>query len=183
MRPSNRLLSSLKAGRLLEPYAPTGLTGLFTHPAPRSTLIYLYNATLDKLKHLPESSVYRQSTEALTKHRLSIVESKKPASYDEWAEKVRVQVAQNPDAFNSAEGGAGRYSKHDVQGKSFIRMREIEESDERTEEWDGEQEASEIEGSQTSADRAHQKALGNDSTGRSIELESLQNEPQLDADQ
>ncbi|KAG9622147.1 hypothetical protein KCU64_g20939, partial [Aureobasidium melanogenum] len=66
MRASSRLLA--QASRFLTPGAPTGLTGVLTHAAPRSTLLYLYNSTLDKLKQFPEHSVYRQSTEALTKH-------------------------------------------------------------------------------------------------------------------
>src|SRR6266487_2308508 len=67
MRATSRLFASVKSGRFLEPNTQTGLTGLLTHPSPRPTLIFVYNSILDKLKALPETSVYRQSTESLTK--------------------------------------------------------------------------------------------------------------------
>jgi NADH dehydrogenase (ubiquinone) 1 alpha subcomplex subunit 5 len=99
MRPSSRVLA--QAARLLTPGAPTGLTGVLTHAAPRSTLLYLYNSTLDKLKQFPEHSVYRQSVEALTKHRLSIVESVKPEGLEEWQARVKSVVEAHPNAFRS----------------------------------------------------------------------------------
>ncbi|KAK3398691.1 NADH-ubiquinone oxidoreductase 29.9 kDa subunit, mitochondrial [Sordaria brevicollis] len=90
MRAALRLFASAATGtvrpsaRFLKPGSPTGLTGLGTHPSPRSALLYLYNQTLDKLKQIPEHSLYRQSSEALTKHRLAIVEQYKPEGYDAW---------------------------------------------------------------------------------------------------
>ncbi|KAK5111642.1 hypothetical protein LTR62_004746 [Meristemomyces frigidus] len=79
---------------------PTGLTGLFTHPSPRSTLLYLYSTTLQKLRQsFPESSVYRQSLEAVTKHRMSIIETTKPAGLEAWQERVKALVDAHPDAF------------------------------------------------------------------------------------
>jgi NADH dehydrogenase (ubiquinone) 1 alpha subcomplex subunit 5 len=105
MRSTFRLLASVKPGRFLESGSPTGLTGLFNHPAPRSTLIYLYSSTLDKLKALPESSVYCQSTESLTRHRLKIVEAVKPEGYDAWAERAKKQIAEHPEVFNTPEEG------------------------------------------------------------------------------
>jgi len=53
----------------------TGIFGLPVHPNPRPHLIKTYNDTLAALSRLPTVAVYRQATEALTKHRLSIVES------------------------------------------------------------------------------------------------------------
>lgn len=107
MRPALRLLASVQrsggGAKFLEPGAPTGLTGLLTHPSPRSTLLYLYSTTLDKLKQLPESSVYRQSTEALTKHRMSIVEKTKPAGLEEWQTRVAKVVAEHPEAFRKID--------------------------------------------------------------------------------
>lgn len=102
MRPAARLLASVqkaKPSQFLEPGAPTGLTGLFTHASPRSTLLYTYNNTLEKLKWFPESSVYRQSTEALTKHRLSVIESVKPAGLEDWQERIKKIVDEHPEAF------------------------------------------------------------------------------------
>ncbi|KAI3403998.1 hypothetical protein KGF56_003157 [Candida oxycetoniae] len=54
---------------------PTGITGLYKHPNPRPALIALYNQQLKVLgEKFPNSSVYRQSVEQLTKNRLKIVE-------------------------------------------------------------------------------------------------------------
>ena len=101
MRSTPRLLATVKsASKYLEPNAPTGLTGVLTHPSPRPALIYTYRQTLSKLREIPKSSVYRQSTEALTKHRLAIVESTKPEGYERWLERVRKQIEASPAAYN-----------------------------------------------------------------------------------
>ena len=100
MRSTTRLLASVqRSSKFLEPYAPTGLTGLLTHPSPRGTLLYLYSSTLEKLKEFPEHSVYRQSAEALTKHRMAILESIKPAGLEEWQKRVQPVVEKHPEAF------------------------------------------------------------------------------------
>ncbi|CAK9784632.1 hypothetical protein CC85DRAFT_270056 [Cutaneotrichosporon oleaginosum] len=52
----------------------TNITGLAVHPRPLPALKSLYTETLTGLAALPASSVYRQATEALTKHRMAIVE-------------------------------------------------------------------------------------------------------------
>lgn len=54
--------------------ASTGITGLAVHPDPLPALRSVYTATLSSLSSIPSTSVYRQATEALTKHRLSAVE-------------------------------------------------------------------------------------------------------------
>ncbi|OQO05460.1 hypothetical protein B0A48_09229 [Cryoendolithus antarcticus] len=100
MRYSLRLLAQVeRSTRFLEAGAPTGLAGLLTHSAPRSTLLYLYNDTLEKLKQFPESSVYRQSTEALTKHRLRILEEVKPEGLEEWQSRIQSAIDAFPNAF------------------------------------------------------------------------------------
>lgn len=109
MRTSLRLLAKVKPGTFLEANTPTGLTGLTTHPAPRPALILTYRQTLEKLQQLPATSVYRQSTEALTKHRLSIVESTKPAGYEEWLSRVQEQISANPDAYKGMKRPDGSY--------------------------------------------------------------------------
>ncbi|KAL1992150.1 hypothetical protein VTN49DRAFT_4182 [Thermomyces lanuginosus] len=129
MRPALRLLANVKQGRYLEPFAPTGLTGLVTHPSPRPTLIYLYRRTLEKLKEFPESSVYRQSTEALTRHRLQIVESTKPPGFDEWLQRVKKAVAENPERFEAARLPDGTYAGIQ-QGDNKVTVADLE--------WDGE---------------------------------------------
>ena len=54
---------------------------------------------MDKLKQFPEHSIYRQSTEALTKHRMSIIEKVKPAGLEEWQGRIQKVVDNHPEAF------------------------------------------------------------------------------------
>ncbi|PVU85563.1 hypothetical protein BB559_006946 [Furculomyces boomerangus] len=52
----------------------TGIVGYPVHPDPRPHLISVYNKTLTALKEkIPPYAIYRQSTEAITNHRLSVV--------------------------------------------------------------------------------------------------------------
>lgn len=179
MRVATRLLASVKPGQFLEAGAPTGLTGLVTHPSPRSTLIYLYSSTLDKLKQIPESSVYRQSTEALTKHRLQIIQAVKPEGLDAWQQKIDYEVGENPDVFEVVETSMGRRIRQ-VGKKAF---------DERTKaaEWDGEVREPNKEGIRGIAERGHQHRKLAGEKGYSPELEfketKLEPEPQLTAEQ
>ena len=128
MKATLRLLAVVKPGRYLEPGQQTGLTGLFNHHAPRSTLLYLYGATLDKLKAFPEHSVYRQSAEALTKHRRAIIESIKPAGYDEWAQRAAEKIEKYPEAFKPGQ----KQQALSANEEAFVRtdMREEREEDE-----------------------------------------------------
>lgn len=110
MRSSNRLLATVKsAAKYLEANTPTGLTGLPTHPAPRPALIYTYRQTLTKLGQLPASSVYRQSAEALTKHRLKIVEETTPEGFEAWQERVKKQIDASPayNKYKKSDGSLG----------------------------------------------------------------------------
>lgn len=52
----------------------TGITGLAVHPKPLPALKTLYSETLLGLSAIPSSSAYRQATEAITNHRLQVVE-------------------------------------------------------------------------------------------------------------
>lgn len=99
MRVASRLFAAVRSSQFLEPGAPTGLTGLLTHASPRSTLLYLYSSTLEKLQQFPEGSVYRQSTEALTRHRLQIVENARPIGLGEWQTRVKSSIEKYPNAF------------------------------------------------------------------------------------
>ncbi|CAL5869617.1 uncharacterized protein PFLUO_LOCUS3847 [Penicillium psychrofluorescens] len=131
MRSTLRLLANVKP-RYLEPFAPTGLTGLVTHPSPRPTLIYLYSNTLQKLKEFPDSSAYRQSVEALTRHRLQIVESQKPPGFEEWLARVKQAVGAEPDRFAQLQRKDGAFA--------YAARQEMDGSDNpRGEEWDGEE--------------------------------------------
>jgi len=51
----------------------TGIYGLHVHPDPLPELITTYESTLSVLSAVPQTSVYRQSAEALTRHKLNIV--------------------------------------------------------------------------------------------------------------
>ncbi|ROW09664.1 hypothetical protein VMCG_02493 [Cytospora schulzeri] len=166
MRRTFRLLASVKPARYLEAGAPTGLTGLSTNPSPRSTLLFLYSTTIDKLKAVPESSVYRQSVEALTKHRMGLVEGVKPAGYDEWLAKAHQTLEKHPDYFSElsrkvADGTQTAGFERD--GKFFV-MRDIKpEQDIRYEEWDGEHDdGPELEGSRTAEEKQYQESMFQD---------------------
>lgn len=52
----------------------TGITGLAVNPNPLPELTETYQATLSVLSSIPSTSVYRQGVEALTKHKLNIVQ-------------------------------------------------------------------------------------------------------------
>jgi NADH dehydrogenase (ubiquinone) 1 alpha subcomplex subunit 5 len=115
MRGTSRLFATVKsASKYLEPNTPTGLTGLTTHPSPRPALVYTYNQTLKKLTQLPKSSVYRQSAEALTKHRLEIVASTLPEGYQEWLERVRKQIDASPEAYKKYMNDDGSLASEQV---------------------------------------------------------------------
>ncbi|KAI1802199.1 ETC complex I subunit conserved region-domain-containing protein [Daldinia bambusicola] len=147
MRRTLRLLAAVKpstAARYLEPGAATGLTGLRTHPSPRSTLLYLYTRTLEKLAEIPPSSLYRQSVEALTQHRLSIVEAVQPPGYAEWAARAREIAERNPARFRVSTAGSGSPAEGSLAlqvesgGKLFVHRSVPPPQDERYLEWDGE---------------------------------------------
>ncbi|KAK4695419.1 NADH dehydrogenase (ubiquinone) 1 alpha subcomplex subunit 5, partial [Lecanoromycetidae sp. Uapishka_2] len=174
MRTTLRLLASVKPGRYLEAGNPTGLTGLFNHPAPRSTLLFLYGSTLDKLKTLPEHSVYRQSTEALTIHRMSIIESIKPEGYDEWSVKAKEKIEAHPDAFKPGN----KQTAHSANGQFFVTTDEDMAQDDEKEEWTS------LEGSRNPEEKAAETRLLQ--KGRRIDYTDTikwEPEPPLDASQ
>lgn len=184
-----RLFAAIRpvAAKYLEPGAPTGLTGLATHASPRSTLLYLYTSTLDKLKAAPEHSVYRQSVEALTRHRLALVEGVVPAGYEEWAERARKLIQDHPEQFNLAAGNKSGEAAVDFEkaGSAFIVTRLPSEEDMRLQEWDGEtDEGPELEGSRTLEERESLRQIferkDSQDTFDSVPWEP---EPQLTAEQ
>ncbi|CAI6337109.1 unnamed protein product [Periconia digitata] len=146
MRAAARLLANVRSNRkFLEAGAPTGLTGLKTHPSPRSALLFAYNATLDKLKQIPESSVYRQSTEALTRHRLKVIEESKPDGWDDWLNRVSLQAADDPGAFNVVKTASGSL----IVGPSIVKL----DPREKKASWDGEKMPAFPEGVRTMKER------------------------------
>lgn len=175
MRGTLRLLAKVQPSRILEVDAPTGLAGILTHPQPRPTLIYTYNQILDKLKALPESSVYRQSTEAITKSRLKIIEDTKPVGYEEWLSRVKAQIERNPAAYT-----------HVMQKDGSIAFSEPFQT--TSDVWDGAvrevlpegPSTEEMANSKARAIRAEDERLEVEESQRPSELEQ---EPPLDADQ
>ncbi|KAL8746615.1 MAG: hypothetical protein Q9190_001394 [Brigantiaea leucoxantha] len=139
MRPTPSSLASLT------PHVPTGLTGLFTHPLPRPHLLYLYTTTLTRLRHLPDHSVYRQSTEALTNHRLNIVRSVKPPGYQEWAKRAEALLEQHPNLLD----GKGI-------GWQIGEKGQLGDEREQAMEWDGERIVVTPEGTRSQEERAGQ---------------------------
>jgi len=182
MRSTSRLLANVKsAAKYLEPNTPTGLTGLTTHPAPRPALIYTYRQTLNKLSQLPSNSVYRQSTEALTKHRLEIVESTKPTGYDAWLARVQKQIDASPAAYEKMKNPDGSLSSE----KLF---------EERTASWDGEFKrgdhnpegpnlAAQAEKKARAVEEEIQRIDKAEKEGELPTVEDLEAEPPLDAEQ
>ena len=181
MRPSLRLLA-----RYLEAGAPTGLTGLRTHATPRSTLLGLYRTTLDKLEKLPESSLYRQSVEALTKHRLSFVEGAVPAGYQEWESKARKILADNPNKFSLASDELsipGMRTVH-IDGKTYLTPEKRRPRDVRSEEWDGEgDQGAVLEGQRMAVEKDSSVRAEHAKAQEETPVAGLENEPQLTADQ
>jgi NADH dehydrogenase (ubiquinone) 1 alpha subcomplex subunit 5 len=184
MRSTLRLLANVKP-RYLEPFAPTGLTGLNTHPSPRPTLIYLYTTTLQKLSNFPESSAYRQSVEALSRHRLQIVESQKPPGFEQWLERVKKTVGAEPERFAQLQRSDGTFA--------FVGSQQPDGSDNaRGEEWDGEGLSASTEGpARTPQEAAEWQKIIKESSSTTNKVEadhyehhmSWENEPALEAEQ
>ncbi|KAJ5112467.1 NADH-ubiquinone oxidoreductase 29.9 kDa subunit [Penicillium argentinense] len=182
MRATLRLLANVKP-RYLEPFAPTGLTGLTTHPSPRPTLIYYYYQTLHKLQSFPESSAYRQSVEATTRHRLNIVESKIPPGFEAWKERVDKLLEAEPERFASLKQSEGpfRYVGRQVADGT---------DDPRGQAWDGEEEGISTEGPvRTPEELAEWEKLMEEASREPSASDwirgevKLENEPALEADQ
>ena len=188
MKRTSRLLASVKPARYLESGAPTGLTGLFTHPTPRSALIYFYSKTLDKLKQIPDSSAYRQSTEALTNHRLKIIRSVVPPGYEVWQERAKTILSENKDVLTTSEGRVAHDSRIHVErvkdGATFVITKAGRPVEDTNLEWDGEEDTGgELEGMRKIVERAGQAELGEDWPSGGRKAIEWPDEPQLTADQ
>lgn len=188
MRRTIRQLAAVKPSRYLEAGAPTGLTGLFTHEAPRSTLLYLYSSTLDKLKEFPESSLYRQSTEAITNHRMGIISAVIPPGFEEWSAKASQKIADHPEVFTTTKGGVphdgGKHTLETKNGQTFVSTKVEKGLDDLIDEWDGEQDLGpQLEGTRSTADRKGQKSIGKARPGQDSKQISWDPEPPLTAEQ
>jgi NADH dehydrogenase (ubiquinone) 1 alpha subcomplex subunit 5 len=143
--------------------------------------LYTYHQTLLKLAQLPSTSVYRQSTEALTKHRLAIVEAAKPAGYDEWLARVKKQIEAAPGAYKDMKNADGSLSHMKVYQEKSVA-------------WDGEYKRGQAnqEGTNTAAEaEAKGKKVAEEvervdkaaAVGRVPDEDDLEVEPPLNADQ
>ena len=77
----------------------TGIHGLAVHPDPLPALIKTYESTLSTISSIPQTSVYRQSVEALVRNKLSIV---KNASGDVAAAEQGLNEGQIEEALDIA---------------------------------------------------------------------------------
>ncbi|KAL8861315.1 MAG: hypothetical protein Q9178_002187 [Gyalolechia marmorata] len=172
MRSTTRLLAIVKSERFLTPGNPTGLTGLLTHPTPRSQLIYLYSSTLDKLSKLPEYSVYRQSAEAITKQRLSIINGFKPPGYEEWAQRAKQKIKEHPNVFGK-----------DTEPSSIsVSAQLTQETDPRDIAWDNRKQPPGLEGTRTDEERRRQSGLATKSAVTpDADIVQWESEPPLEA--
>lgn len=146
MRRTLQLLANVKPARYLEAGNPTGLTGLFTHSSPRSSLLFLYSRTLEKLQQFPESSLYRKSVEAQTNHRMAIVQAAEPPGYSEWAQRAQKIIGENPEDFDIAASARrdGFKTVAIISGNSlFVSRTNPQAEDVRYQEWDGERDEGE----------------------------------------
>ncbi|KAL8767401.1 MAG: hypothetical protein Q9209_006091 [Squamulea sp. 1 TL-2023] len=174
MKSTSRLFAVVKSERFLTPGNPTGLTGLLTHPAPRSQLIYLYSSTLDKLSRLPEHSVYRQSVEAITKQRLSIIKGFKPPGYEEWAQRAKQKIQEHPNVFG----------KDRDPSSIFMSAQLTQEKDERDIVWDNRKEPAALEGTRTAEERRRQSGvMARAAVTPDADIVQWENEPPLEASQ
>jgi NADH dehydrogenase (ubiquinone) 1 alpha subcomplex subunit 5 len=148
-------------------------------------LIYLYSTTLQKLQTFPESSAYRQSVEALTRHRLQIIESQKPAGFDAWLERVRKTVGAEPERFAKLQRADGSFTHAAAQQKDGT-------DNARGEEWDGEERTPTTEGpARTPQQEAEWHKIMAEASETTEKAESdfyneemkWESEPALDADQ
>ncbi|CDW96592.1 hypothetical protein [Sporisorium scitamineum] len=95
--PSSSLASSSTAfaARLKK---STNITGLDVSTSPLAELESRFSKTLSLLTTLPESSVYRQATTALTQQRLDVV-----AKFSKQADAVKTNAEQLESLYRQAE--------------------------------------------------------------------------------
>ncbi|KAF9453778.1 Ndufa5, NADH-ubiquinone oxidoreductase subunit [Macrolepiota fuliginosa MF-IS2] len=77
----------------------TGITGLAVHQNPLPELAKTYESTLSILSTIPQTSVYRQGTEALTRHKLNIVQA---ANGDIFAAEKKLNEGQIEESLDIA---------------------------------------------------------------------------------
>lgn len=128
--------------------------------------------------------MYRQSVEALTKHRMAAVESVKPAGLAEWTVQAQELLKKHPKHFNvtsrPTENGtlAAGVQKN---GRFFVVRTTKPELDERYQEWDGEEDGGgTLEGMRTLEEKKSQTHVKDPFEGQGVEWVD---EPQLTIEQ
>ena len=96
--------------------ASTGLTGIKVHPNPLPTLIETYQTTLARVSEIPESSIYRQSVEALTQRKLKIVQD---AKGDVAAAEEALDDGQIEEAIDIAQDELSLVGKM-IEWKAYV---------------------------------------------------------------
>lgn len=94
----------------------TGITGLKVHPNPLPALKKTYESTLTALSTIPETSVYRQGVEALTRHKLKIVEG---ANGDVQAAEKQLDEGQIEESLDIAQDELNLVSKM-TEWKAYV---------------------------------------------------------------
>lgn len=118
---------------------------------------------------------------------MAIVNSIVPDGHADWAAKAKKIMEEHPEVFTTPEGGvhhdAERRVKEVRYGKHFVRTRIDKEYDDTRDEWDGEEDVAELEGTRTQEERKGQVIIGMERPGEDLKQVSLEPEPQLTADQ
>ncbi|RPD82592.1 NADH2 dehydrogenase [Lentinus tigrinus ALCF2SS1-7] len=86
----------------------TGIVGLKVHHDPLPELKKTYEATLQTLSAIPQTSVYRQGTEALTLHKLKVLER---ANGDIAAVEKELDEGQIEESLDIAQDELGVANK------------------------------------------------------------------------
>lgn len=127
---------------------------------------------------MPEHSVYRQSIEAVTKNRMKIMQSIKPAGYDAWAERASKKIEDNPDVFKP---GKSRHFLEYANGSSFVETQESNMNDDM--EWDGEKGDATLEGTRNPEEGAVNARASQQTKQDQGDPVKWETEPPLDASQ
>lgn len=88
----------------------TGIAGLPVHSRPLPELKLIYQETLEALGQLPAGTAYRQATEALTRHRIEVIERNSRSNGGELNENAieaverELELGQIEEVVTIAEG-------------------------------------------------------------------------------
>ena len=132
--------------------------------------------------------MYRQSTEALTRYRRSIVESVKPEGYDAWSERSKKELDKHPELFEAKSGESGGRPGAPLLvkrgGTTYVTL-ETHTPDPDKYEWDGEDDAGpSVEGTRSAEEREDDfQSISHQSFGMEDKNIEFEPEPPLDSNQ